>query len=79
MRETLERYGFAATPLLELIDAHSFDLYSEPMPTLADLELYAIRTQSPLFAMAAGFLGSGSTPPETFTLGASVAYTIGKS
>ena len=78
LRETLARYGFVATPLLELVDAHSFDLYAEPMPTLADLELYAIRTQSPLFAMAAGFLGPGSAPPETFTLDASVAYTIGK-
>ena len=33
LRETLERYGFVATPLLELIDAHSFDLYDEPMAT----------------------------------------------
>jgi phytoene synthase len=78
MGETLARYGFVATPLLELIDAHSFDLYDEPMPTLGELELYAIRTQSPLFAIAAGILGPGSTPPETFTLDASLAYTIGK-
>jgi phytoene synthase len=78
VQETLARHGFVAAPLLELIDAHSFDLYDEPMPTMGDLELYAIRTQSPLFAMAAGILGSGSAPPETFTLDAGVAYTIGK-
>ena len=78
LRATLERYGFVVTPLLELIDAHSFDLYAEPMATLADLQLYAIRTQSPLFAMAAGFLGSGGAPAEPFTLDASVAITIGK-
>lgn len=78
LRAALARYGFVVTPLLELIDAHSFDLYAEPMATLADLELYAIRTQSPLFATAAGFLGSGSAPPETFTLDASVATTVGK-
>ncbi len=78
LRETLARHGFVATPLLELIDAHSFDLYDEPMPSVADLELYAIRTQSPLFAMAVGILKPGGTPPETFTLDASVAYTIGK-
>ena len=59
LRETLARHGFVATPLLELIDAHSFDLYDEPMPSVADLELYAIRTQSPLFAMAAGILEAG--------------------
>ena len=78
LRETLARHGFVVTPLLELIDAHSFDLYNEPMTTVADLELYAIRTQSPLFAMAAGILGAGSALPETFTLDASVAFTAGK-
>ena len=78
LRETLARHGFVATPLLELIDAHSFDLYDEPMATLGELELYAIRTQSPLFAIAAGILGSGGAPPDTFTLDAGVAYTIGK-
>ncbi len=78
LRETLTRHGFVAAPLLELIDARSFDLYDEAMPTIIDLELYAIRTQSPLLAIAAGILGQGSTPAETFTLDASVAYTIGK-
>ena len=68
--------GFVATPLLELIDAHSFDLYDEPMATVVDLELYAIRTQSPIFAMAAGILTSGAMPSELFTLDASVAFTI---
>jgi phytoene synthase len=76
LRETLTRYGFAATPLLELIDERTFDLYNEPMPTVSALELYAIRTQSPLFALAAGILSSGGTPPELFTLDASVVYTI---
>ena len=74
LRETLARHGFVATPLLELIDAHSFDLYDEPMATLGELELYAIRTQSPLFAIAAGILGSGTAPPDTFTLDASVMW-----
>ncbi len=74
----LTRYGFVAAPLLELIDAHTFDLYDEPMATVGELELYAIRTQSPLFAMAAGVLGQAGTLPETFTLDASVAVTIAK-
>ncbi len=75
---TLARYGFVSGPLLELIDARSFDLYDEPMTSMADLELYAIRTQSPLFAMAAGILKPDAAPPKTFTLDASVAFTIGK-
>jgi phytoene synthase len=78
LQATLARHGFVATPLLELIDARTFDLYDEPMPTIGDLELYAIRTQSPVFAMAAGILKSGAAPSETFTLDASVALTIGK-
>lgn len=77
LRETLERYGFVAAPLLELIEARTFDLYDEPMATIADLELYGIRTQSPVFAMASGILGAGKAPPELFTLDAGVAYTIG--
>jgi phytoene synthase len=76
LRETLSRYGFVVTPLLELIDERPFDLYDEPMATLGALELYAIRTQSPIFAMAAGILSAGAMPPELFTLDASVAYTI---
>jgi 15-cis-phytoene synthase len=74
---TLSRYGFVAAPLLELIDERIFDLYDEPMPTVGALELYAIRTQSPIFAMAAGILGGGAAQPELFTLDASVAYTVG--
>ena len=80
LRETLDRYGLVAAPLLALIDERTFDLYDAPMASLADFELYAIRTQSPIFAMAAGVLGSGSSgsaaPPELFTLDASVACTI---
>lgn len=76
LRETLKRYGFVATPLLELIDERTFDLYNEPMATVGALELYAIRTQSPLFAMAAGILSDGATSPELFTLDTGVAYTI---
>jgi phytoene synthase len=74
--ETLSRFGFVATPLLELIDERIFDLYDEPMATVGALELYAIRTQSPIFAMAAGILKAGSPPPELFTLDAGAAYTI---
>lgn len=76
LRETLARYGFVVAPLLELIEARTFDLYDEPMASIADLELYGIRTQSPVFAMASGILGAGKAPPDLFTLDAGVAYTI---
>jgi phytoene synthase len=76
LREALTRYGFVADPLVELIEARTFDLYDEPMATLADLELYAIRTQSPVFAMACGILGDGKPPPELSTLDAAIVSTI---
>ncbi len=75
--DTLSRYGFVAAPLLELIDAHTFDLYDEPMPNVGALELYAIRTQSPVFAMAAGILQAGTPPAELATLDISIAYALG--
>lgn len=74
----LKRYGFVAAPLLELIDAHSFDLYDEPMGTVESLELYGIRTQSPLLAMAAGMLDQGALLPENFTLEAGIAAAMTK-
>jgi phytoene synthase len=76
--EALKRYGFVAAPLLELIDAHTFDLYDEPMGTVDSLELYGIRTQAPLLAMAAGTLNQGAALPDTFTLDASIAAGITK-
>src|ERR1700722_8802144 len=55
--ETLTRYRLTADRLLALIDARSFDLYDEPMATMTDLEIYGIRTQSALFAIATEILG----------------------
>jgi phytoene synthase len=78
LMDTLRRYGFVAAPLLELIDARTFDLYDEPMATVGELELYGIQTRSPLFAMAAGILAEGAPLPEAFTLDASVAMAFAK-
>src|SRR5207302_8369874 len=77
VRVTLARYGFIADPLLELIEARTFDLYDAPMATLGELELYAIRTQSPVFAMACGILGGGTPAPELSTMDAAIAHTLG--
>jgi phytoene synthase len=76
LRETLSRYGLASDRLIALIDARAFDLYDEPMATLTDLEIYGIKTQSALFAMAAEILGGSGAPTELLTLDASIAYSI---
>ena len=46
-------------PLSRLIDEHQFDLYNDPMPTMAALEGYVTDTSSALFALAAQI----ATPP----------------
>jgi phytoene synthase len=56
---TIENHGLPLARLTDLIEAHRFGLYDEPMAALADLENYATRTSSALFALAAQIL-SGS-------------------
>lgn len=71
---SVKRYGLAADTLIDLIDARRFDLFDEPMATLADLETYASRTSSVLFALAAQVLtGSGH---DAVTAPAGRAYAI---
>ena len=52
----------AATLLADLIDARSFDLYDEPMGSLAELEAYAEQTSSALMRLAAQILRDGNDP-----------------
>jgi 15-cis-phytoene synthase len=49
---TIERHNLAHEKLTDLIDARRFDLYEEPMASLADLENYARRTSSSLICLA---------------------------
>lgn len=53
---TIERHELAASELTALVDAHRFDLYDEPMATIADLEVYAKSTSSVPLALAAHVL-----------------------
>jgi phytoene synthase len=76
LRETLARYNIAGDRLITLIDAHTFDLYDEPMGTLDDLENYAGKTQGALFAMAAEVLGRPGTVGAALTRHTGIAYSI---
>jgi phytoene synthase len=49
--------------LQRLIEEHQFDLYNDPMPTMAALEGYLNDTASALFALAAR-IAVGPVPPE---------------
>ena len=66
-------------PLENLVKAHIFDLYADPMPTMNDLEGYLGETQSALIQMAALILAgpSAQTCSEASGL-AGVAYGIAK-
>ncbi|ETR75237.1 phytoene synthase [Afipia sp. P52-10] len=46
--QVIERHQLARAPLKRLIDAHRFDLYDEPMQTMADFRAYLQDTASAL-------------------------------
>jgi len=62
LRETVVRYRLPPAMLADLIDARAFDLYDEPMPSLADLERYAVRTSSAVIELAGRILRDGRDP-----------------
>ena len=54
--QTTSEYRLPAEPLLRLIEEHQFDLYNDPMPSMAALEGYATDTASALFSLGARIL-----------------------
>ena len=59
--DTVRRFALPVPALLDLLDARTFDLYDEPMPTLAALESYAARTFANTIGLAGRVLGDGAT------------------
>lgn len=55
--KTTETYRLPVNTMLALLESRRFDLYDEPVRTVAELEDYAIKTASALIAMAAQILG----------------------
>jgi 15-cis-phytoene synthase len=62
LRATIVRYRLPMTTFLEMIEARSFDLYDDPMSSLAELEAYAEKTSSALMRLAAQILKDGNEP-----------------
>ena len=50
---TVQRFALPVDRLTRLIDEHQFDLYNDPMPTMAALDGYLGDTRGALFALAA--------------------------
>jgi len=72
---TIERYRLSSAKLVDLIEARRFDLYDDPIATVADLETYASKTSSALFALAAQILAGANV--EAVTTPAGIAFAIG--
>jgi len=56
----VQRHALPVAALSQLIETHLFDLYNDPMPTMAALEAHAADTDGALFALAARILDQGS-------------------
>jgi phytoene synthase len=70
----IDLHGLEAATLIDLIEARRFDLYDEPMATLSELEVYARKTSSAIFALAEQILAG--TTAEAVVTPAGEAYAI---
>lgn len=57
---TIRAFGLPSASLRSLVDARTFDLYNDPMPTIADFEGYAGETSSTLFRLGTLILNGGA-------------------
>lgn len=71
---TVARHDLPAMKLTELIEARRFDLYEQPMASVADLETYARATSSALFSLGALILGGGDVGAVATPAG--IAYAV---
>ncbi len=77
LRDTVARFRLPAQALTNLIDARVFDLYDDPMPSLADLEGYCGETSSALMRLASIVIADGDDPGGADAVGhAGVAYAL---
>ena len=57
LKRAIENWRLPVERLSRLIEEHQFDLYNDPMPTMAALEGYIHDTSSALFSLGAGIAG----------------------
>jgi 15-cis-phytoene synthase len=69
-------YRLPVERLSRLIEEHQFDLYNDPMPTMAALEGYINDTSSALFSLAAAVMGPTSSEVEHLARHAGLAQGI---
>lgn len=74
--DTVDRCRLPVEPLLELIEARRFDLYDEPMQSVAELDEYARKTSSVLFALAGHILAGEEPAVAEAAVPAGIAYAV---
>ena len=74
--ESLRQYKIAPERLSAIVDAHTFDLYDDPLPTLDDLDNYAVMTRSALIDIAGEMLGADRSRSMMLIRSAGIAYTV---
>jgi phytoene synthase len=76
LRLAIRNYNLPVERLSRLISEHQFDLYNDPMPTMAALEGYVFDTSSALFSLGAGIAGQQSDDIEHLARHAGLAQGI---
>ena len=77
LKATIAAFSLPLAAFERLLEAHVFDLWHDPMPSLADLEGYAGDTSSSLVQLAAIVLAGGRDPGAAEAAGhAGVALTV---
>lgn len=59
---SIAQHSLSIGMLTGLVAAHRFDLYNEPMATIADFDAYGRATSAALLALSAQILGAGGAP-----------------
>lgn len=72
----IRNFRLPAERLSRLIDEHQFDLYNDPMPSMAALEGYINDTSAALFSVAAGIAGPPSAEIDHLARHAGLAQGI---
>lgn len=73
LMDTVARFALPVPRLIDMIEAHAFDLYDDPMPTFEALDGYARQTSATVFDLAARVCGG---PAEYAAERAGHAYGI---
>ncbi|MEA2836061.1 MAG: 15-cis-phytoene synthase [Bradyrhizobium sp.] len=74
----IRTYGLPVEPMSRLIHEHQFDLYNDPMPSMAALEAYVHDTSSALFALGADIMGRKSEATDHLARHAGLAQGLAR-